>query len=772
MQTAVAGNVGNVPLELTSFVGRRREVTEAKRLLSVSRLVTLTGIGGVGKTRLAMRVGADSRRAFDDGVWIVELAELTDSSLLAQTVASALRLRDQSARSPLDTVIEHLAPRRLLLVLDNCEHVVAAVASLVEALLRACPELRILAASRESLGIGGEAVLRVPPLTVPDQDRPPSLQGLPRYEAMTLFAERAASAVPDFELTADNMVAVAAICRQLDGLPLPIELAAVRLRAMSAEQILHRLTDRYRLLTVGSRGAPTRQQTLRASIDWSYELCSPQEQGLWSRLAVFAGSFELDAAEGVCAGELTVHEVLDVVALLVEKSILIREGSGAVVRYRLLETLREYGREKLQESGEYEALHRRHHGWYERLARASESEWIGPKQVEWIHRLDREQPNLRDALHFGLVELDDEACLRIANDLYPFWFCRGQLSEGRRWYERALARHSGAPTAARLTALDASSVMAGMQGDLVAAAAAVEEGRGIAEQLGDPLSRARIAHASGFLAIFSGDLEGAAASFEVSIEASAVVGDLLRPIGGLLGLGLASGLLGDEKRSIECHEQVLAITEPRGESFYRAYSLWALGLAVLRKPDIAKASELVKQGLQLTRLVDDPLCGLWCLEALAWIAAAEHAEQRAAVLLGAAGALARSIGNAPVSIPNLLVHHDESERRTRAVLGERAFETSVREGAAMSVEDAVAFALGERTSQVRDTAEASTLTKRERQVADLVAQGMTNKAIAAQLVISQRTAQGHVEHVLAKLGFSSRAQIAAWVVERAQVEPR
>lgn len=333
-------------MELTSFVGRRRELADAKTKLSVSRLVTLAGIGGVGKTRLALRVAADARPRFADGVRLVELGDLPDDLPLEDAVAAALGLRDQSARPLRDVLVEYLVSRRLLLVLDNCEQVVNAVAGLVEALLHTCPDLRILATSREALGIGGEAVLRVPPLTVPEAVHRPSLRAMPRYDAVTLFAERAAAAVPGFELTEDNHLGVARICHQLDGLPLPIELAAARLRAMSVEQILQRLTDRYKLLTLGSRGAPTRQQTLRLCVDWSYELCTQQEQQLWARLSVFAGSFELDAAESICAGDLVPEDLLDVVASLVDKSVLIREEAGAVVRFRLLETLaeRSFGR--------------------------------------------------------------------------------------------------------------------------------------------------------------------------------------------------------------------------------------------------------------------------------------------------------------------------------------------------------------------------------------------------------------------------------------------
>ncbi|QDQ95071.1 protein kinase [Rhodococcus sp. WB9] len=770
---AVGSSAGQLPLELTSFVGRRRELTEAQNLLSVSRLVTLTGIGGVGKTRLALRVAADTRQGFGDGVRWVELGELQDGSLVVDMVAAALGIRDRSARALDDVVAEFLGPRHLLLVLDNCEQVVDAVAALVEMLLRSCPELRILTTSREPLGIGGEAVLRVPPMTVPDPDREPSLAGLPRYDAVRLFAQRAAAAVPGFELTEDNRGAVARICRQLDGLPLPIELAAARLRAMSPEQILQRLTHRYELLTRGSRGAPTRQQTLRLSIDWSHDLCTPAEQQLWARLSVFAGSVELDAAEDVCGDGVAPDDVLDVVTSLVDKSILIREDAGPVVRFRMLETLRDYGREKSEQSGEHPVLRRRHRDWYQQLVSQAQAQWISPRQREWIARLEREQPNLREAMEFCLSEPGDDttAGLRIAVALFQFWLSRGLLSEGRHWFERALAHRPGQPTAARVEALYADSVLAELQGEIASGTARVEEARALAEQFADPLVHARVAHADGLLALYSGDIPHACTRLEEALTVFGARGDLSERVWILMMLGVAYELRGDAPRAITCHQQVLAITEANGESVFRSYSLWALGVAVFRQGDRGRAVRLLEQCLRLTRLVDEPLAAAVTLEALAWTAGAENSAHRAAVLLGAAEALGRSLGSTPVLFHNMLAHHEDCERLARRALGERAFESARREGAALGFEEAVAYALGEHPPAVAPPAgHTPSLTKRERQVADLIAQGLTNKAIATRLVISQRTAQGHVEHILTKLGFTSRAQIAAWVAEHAQDE--
>ncbi|WAM12179.1 protein kinase domain-containing protein [Rhodococcus sp. JS3073] len=757
---------GRLPLELTSFVGRRHELTEAKNLLAGSRLATLTGIGGVGKTRLAMRVASAVRREYADGVRLVELGELHDESSLVDTVAAAVGLRDDSGRPLREVLVEHLAVQELLLVLDNCEHLVDAVAELAGVLLHTCPGLRILATSREPLGIGGEALLRVPPLAVPDPDRRPSLRGLTKYDAVSLFAERAAAAVPGFVLTEENAAAVAGICRRLDGLPLPIELAAARLRAMSPEQILQRLTDRYALLTRGSRGAPTRQQTLRLSVDWSFELCSAGEQLVWGRVSVFAGSFELDAAEQVCGDGLAPDELLDTLTSLVEKSILIREESGAVVRFRMLETLREYGCEKLQQAGEFLSVRRLHRDWYEGLALAAEAEWISAHQLDWITRLKREQPNLREALEFSLAD-DPAAGLRTATALFLFWGSQGSYNEGRRWLGQLLARQSGPPTVEWIKALQRAGMMADVQGDLEAGAALVAEGRALVAHTSDPMMRALIAYSAGMLALYSGELASATSHLETALAVFGERGDRLLEVAALYPLGLAYGLRGSTDPAIEHLERVLAITEQHGEKMYRSHSSWALGIAAWRQGDTDRAVRVLEQSLELTRQVHGPRVAAAGLEALAWIACGRRDEPRAAVLLGAAAGLARSVGSDVVIYSDLLVYHDECEKKSRSRLGEKAFGAAHRKGEQLGFDAAIAYALHEHPPGISapGTDASTRLTKRERQVADLVAEGLTNQAIADRLVISPRTAQGHVEHILAKLGFTSRAQIAAWVVE-------
>ena len=755
-----------LPLELTTFVDRRRELAEAKNLLSSARLVTLTGIGGVGKTRLALRAMSGVRREFIDGVWLVELADVADPSLVVDVVASTLGLRDDPARPLRTVVVEFLSARKSLLVLDNCEQLVAAVAELVEVWLRECSNVRILVTSREPLNVAGEAVLRVPPLEVPEPGREPSVGGLACSDAVTLFVDRATAAVPGFELGEDNKIAVARICARLDGLPLAIELAAARMRTMSPEQILARLDDRYALLTRASRSAPTRQQTLRWCIDWSYELCSPSERQLWARLSAFAGGFELDTVEGVCGADLATEDLLDVLSSLVDKSIVIRDEADGVVRLRMLETVRDYGRQRLGESGEEQRLRRRHRDWFQQLALAAEAEWISDRQLYWMARLVREQANLRDALEYCLSEDTEEAAaagLRTATALFMFWYFRGLYGECRRWIDRLLNHPAGQAVPERVKALHAGAVMAVMQGDVSAGAALVEEGRALAEQTATPMNQSLIAYADGVVAMFRGDLESAASSLE---HAVALLGSMRQRFpyaaglyaAALFVLGSVRALAGDTERATECHRQLISITETSGESLFRSIALWGLGTAAWRQGDVSRAIGLLEDALRVNRRMRSLFVVTLVLEVLAWAVGSDGDAERAAVLMGAAEERQRSIGN-PTSILPILSYHDDCERITRSALGAREFDAAVRKGRAMRMDEAVAYVLGEQPTP--PPSPFSSLTRRERQVADLIAQGLTNKQIAAKLVISQRTVDGHVEHILTKLGFTSRAQIAA-----------
>lgn len=683
--------LGNLPLELTTFVGRNSELSQVKKALSKSRLVTLTGISGIGKTRLALRAATEARPDFTGGVWFADLSEVRDGSRLVDAVAATFGLRDESGRPLHDVLIEHLSTRQLLLVLDNCEQVVDAVARFAETLLRAAPELRILATSLEQLGIGGELALPLSPLAGSDAAAESVGDGLPDSDAVALFAERAAAAVPDFELTDDNAATVVRICSQLDGLPLAIELAAARLRVMSPEQILERLADRYSLLTHGHRGAPTRQQTLSCSIGWSYDLCTAAEQELWGRLSVFAGSFELEAAEGICAGGLGPDSLVDLVSSLVEKSILIRAESKGVVRFRFLETVREYGRKQVADTVRYAELRRRHADWYRQLVRDAAAEWVSPRQVEWIDRLERDLVNVRAALEFMLAE-DSEAALAMAADLSPFWVSRGLLGEGRRWLDQALVAATNEPSAQRVAALYYATLLAGLQGDPAAGTTRARELQDVAEQSAEGTAHTLAVIAAGFAALFGGDLSRAC---ELLDDVVGVCANLTTRLEALLILGWAHELRGDLDQALAVNERALALTELHGESVLRSYALWATGIARWREGNHGAGAELLKRGLRLAQQLNDRRTAASCIAALAWISGDTAEPRRAVVMMAAADALGQAVHSSVVVFPKLLEHEADCERQARDALGAEGYESARRKGSSMGFSEAVAYALAE-----------------------------------------------------------------------------
>ncbi|GAA3432648.1 ATP-binding protein [Kutzneria kofuensis] len=765
---------GNLPADVTSFVGRRREVSEAKRLLSSTRLLTLTGVGGVGKTRLALRVAAGVRRAFTDGVWLVELAALQDRALLEQTVADAVGLRDQSARSPREIVVGHLRDKQALLVLDNCEHLVDRCAGLAADLLPAAPGVRILATSRHALSTPGEHIFSVPPLPLPDPERPPQRGKLVGNEAIHLFVERATLVRPGFDVTTGNHATLARICRRLDGLPLAIELAAARLRALSPEQILARLDDRFRLLRGGSRVVLPRHQTLRAVVDWSYQLCSPPEQALWARVSVFAGGFDLDAAEAVCAGDGIARDgVLDLVAGLVDESILIKEDADQAlpVRYRLLETIAHYGRDVLRAAGGEAVLRRRHRDYYLDLAERGEAEWFGPTQLEVFARTRCEHANLRRALEYCLTMPDESRVgLRMAAALYFYWHC-GHVAEGRHWLDRALAVDTES-SSARAVALWSNAHLAVLQGDISTGTAMAQESRDWAQLRGDASVLAYAISMLGVAAVFGGDLPRAQALLEDALARFEALGELnTTVIIAYVGLILGAAFQGDLGRAVTLGEHARALCERHGEQRGWALTFYALTLAEWKRGELALASTYAKDSLQVMRAFDDTFCMVLMVERLAWIAGTAGEGERTAVLLGVAHQIWPLVGGRPLmGSPHYLAAREACERQARCALGDRAFQAAFDRGTALDLDQAIVYALDEKPGPDPSAATAAgtagtSLTRRERQVAELVAEGLSNKEIAARLVIAQRTAEGHVERVLAKLGFTKRTQLAAWIVE-------
>jgi len=543
---------------------------------------------------------------------------------------------------------------------------------------------------------------------------------------------------------------------------------------LSAEQIEERLGDRLGLLTRGGRARPARQQTLRASIEWSYELCSRAERLLWARCSVFASGFELDAAEDICADHrLAGGDMVDLLAELAGKSILAVEHREGVARYRLPEILREYGRGRLQESGEDTALRRRHRDWHERLARRADTGWLSPQMTEWVARLFREHANVAAAQDFCQAEPGEaEAGLRIALHVWLLYYWgAGHVSEGRHRLGQALAE-AGEPTVWRARGLLLASFLAAVSGDRGAAQALLEQGSGLAGQLDDPATRAFAAWAAGHVCLFAGDLPHAIAHCEdglAVLPAGAVCGRERARL--LVCLSEAAGLAGDEDRAVACHREVLALTEAGSEfirRWYSAWTLWGLGAAAWRRGDLDRATGLQQQSLRLLARNDERLGSTRCVEALAWIAASRQQYERAAVLLGAATGLWQSMGTTLDGFGHLLGFQRDCERQGRQALGEAAFQAAYHRGLDLPAADAAAYALQQPPEKpqkkplARAVSEAAPLTPRELQVARLIAGGRSNREIAAELVISQRTAENHVEHILTKLGFTSRAQVAAW----------
>jgi predicted ATPase len=498
----------NLPLELTSFVGREREKAEVGRLLEDSRLLTLTGPGGSGKTRLALTVASEAKRGFEDGVWLVELAPLSGPDLVPQAVASALGVRESPGTMLADSLAQHLETRGLLLVLDNCEHLIEACASLAETLLRRCPDLRILATSRAALGVAGENLFDVPPLSLPDPRRGSSVGSLPEYEAVRLFVERAGAVRPGFSIAKENALAVAQICYRLDGIPLALELAAARAKVLSVVQISQRLDDSFALLTHGGRTAMPHHKTLRAAMDWSYDLLTDREQILLGRLSVFAGGFTLEAVEAVGRGEgVEQAEVVELLASLVDESLVLVMERDGEIRYRLLETVRQYGREKLEESGEAERVLRRHAGFY--LALAEGADLMSRDQAAWLERLETEHDNFRAALALSLEgggAPSEESVLsgsRMAVALWPFWYTRGYLSEGRWWLENAIEKGGPETSPTKAAALTGAGYIALFQGDYRAARAFLDRGLALYRELGDDEGVASSLIYLGFVAMLS-----------------------------------------------------------------------------------------------------------------------------------------------------------------------------------------------------------------------------------------------------------------------------
>ncbi len=759
---------GNLPADTTSFVGRRHDVAEVKRLLTKARLVTLTGVGGVGKTRLALQTGAELRRAFEDGVWLVELAGLEDPALIAHTMLESLGVHDATGRAKATVLAEHLRERRSLVILDNCEHLVDACANLAEELLRAAPGLRLLTTSRERLRLGCEHLWPVASLPVPREPLPAG--GWLRYPALTLFGERAAAVEPGFTITDENQDRVAQVCRLLAGIPLALELAAVRLRALTLDELAAGLRDCFRVLATGKRGGLPRHQTLRAAVEWSFALCTPAERRLWARMSVFPGSFDIVAAERVGTGPgLPTEAVLGGLIALVDKSVLGGEHSGERARFRLPEPLRQYGQEKLRELGDEPATLRRHRDYYLELAEQNERDWFGPRQVEIFESTHLEHPNLRAALDFSLSTAGERLVgLRLAGTLWFHWAGCGMLGEGRFWLDRALTT-TPAPGPERAKALWVNGYVATLQGDIPGAVGLLEECRAYAGKVGDDVALAYATHRLGCTNLVGDDVGHAESLFKEAQDRYGQLSELNSNVMlAAIERAIASVFLGDLDRAAALCEEASAVGTAHGEQWAYAYSVYTQALVSLSRGDLPQARELGRTCLRIKRTFNDLLGIVLAVEVLAWTEAAREDWERAATLLGAAQRIWPSVGFPMFGSRYFGAPHGECTTRTRAALGDVLFETARSRGKELSLQEAISYALEDAVPAVAAAAPVvpDPLTDRELEVAKLITGGLSNREIADRLVISPRTAEGHVNRILRKLGFDSRTQIAAWIAAR------
>jgi non-specific serine/threonine protein kinase len=741
---------------LTSFVGREREVAAVADLLRREgvRLVTLTGPGGVGKTRLALRVAEDLEAAFADGVAFADLTPLADPALVAPTVAQTLGVREAGDRPVAERLADALRDRRLLLVLDNFERVVEA-APLVTALLAGCARVKALVTSREPLRLAAERVVAVPPLPLPDPAIP--TRELAASEAVRLFVERAQAARADFALTGANAPAVAEVCRRLDGLPLAIELAAARVAHLPPAALLARLERRLPLLTGGSRDLPARQRTMRDAIAWSDDLLNAAEQALFRRLAVFAGGFGLEAAAAV-AGEIGV-DVLDGVASLVAKGLLRQEdGPDGEPRYRMLETVREFGLERLEASGEAESIRRNHALVFLALAEAiRDAFWHGASDAWWA-RLPPEHENCRVALAWTLARGETDLALRLASALEPLWWVLGHHGEGRQWLDRALDLDDGEPSLSRVRALVVASRLACFLGDLGSAGQRAEAARAQARAIGDQEGTGHALFQLAFVAVQRNEVDLAT---ELELEALA----LFRAVGHRAMAAYTLRHLadfGDPARAPALLEEALELFRAAGHASGTAAALSTLGRVLLERGDIARAFDLVRESLTLRVEMQDRWGLPLSVEGMAAIAAGTGRPDQAVCLYGAAATLRETIGVAIV-----WEHRARYERnlaRLRAALSAEAFAEAWAAGRSLTPEQAIAEALTvtlDRAGETTPGADTYGLSQRELDVLRLVADGRSDREIAAALFVGPATVRTHLTNAFGKLGVGSRTAAVA-----------
>ena len=770
---------GQLPAEVTGFVGRASELAWLATLLDRARLITVVGPGGVGKTRVALRAAARAADDYPDGIRLVELSGLRDPALLPDAVANCLGLHEQDDRTQLATVLDHLRTRRLLLILDTCEHMVDACALLAEAVLRQTAAVTVLATSRQPLDVPGEHMFRLQPLPVPDPaEAAPAASPAGSGDAVELFAQRAIAAVPGFAVTAANRADVVRLCRRLDGIPLAIELAAVRLRALPLPELTDRLENRFHVLTGGRRGIVSRHQTLRTAIEWSYGLCTPAERALWDRLSVFAGNFDVAAAEDVGACDMVPRDrVLQVLISLVDKSVVLRDGpdGSAGTRYRLLDSLREFAAQRLAASGQEADCRARHIARYLAMARSFGRNFADDDQLARLRQLRAEHDNIRAALEYAFAGPGwDRDAAELACVLYSYWHISGSLREGAYWLDKVLDTFPGpAPSPERASALIDRGLIGAVQGHPEAVARA-RAGTEMAALLRDERLRARGYLALNLALTFAGYHDEAVDAGEQARQRLAAAGSRV----GLSCLDAQMGLLyqlsGNFDQSVDsCQHGLRGLSE--GERWLRGYLHVISALALYQQPGKeAECAEALRQGLAAKHELGDFVGGAFALEVLAWLAADAGRCERAGWLLGAAHSLWERAGTRLGNNAIMEEFHQRAVAEAADALGAARYDALHAAGAAQPLDVIVTLAIGDADSLTSGSGsgagcrdgQAGGLTKREQQIAALVASGLSNREIAEKLDISKRTVDAHVDHIFAKLGISSRVQLTVWLREQ------
>ncbi|MET0703192.1 MAG: LuxR C-terminal-related transcriptional regulator [Mycobacterium sp.] len=753
---------------LDRLVARRHDLDGAQRALSESRLLTFTGPGGVGKTRLGLELAYRAGNKYPDGAWLVRLADLSIDAGTADVYAAmiaALGISDQSATEPREKLLSFLAQRKLLVVLDNCEHVLASIRAVLPVLLHEAAHLRVIATSREPLAVAGEVLRPVFPLSVPELGTP--VGQLIADGSVSLLIERARAVDPDFQLTDDNAEAVIELCRLLEGIPLAIELAAVKLRALSVEQVVQRFGQRLTSLTAPATASSARHQSLRSMVDWSYELCPYNAQVLWRRLSVFPGTFDLELAESVCAfGELDPDEVIDSIERLVGQSILLTGQAAGAMRYRLLAPLREVAGELAEQAGETAELQRRHRDAMLRRAQQVVQQWCGPQQDVLIARMGLDHANYVAALQWSAAtEGEEQTGLLLLAALRYHWLSGGLLAEGRMRIETMLAA-VGEPSAARAECLWVASWIALVQGDRHQTERWLEELAVLAKQSDDPRLDLHVHHWTGLLAMFTGDVDGAVRGLRVAVDGYRARGDREMELTARYALATALMVGGHAEDALTISSETVALCDENGERNARAYAQWAAGVAHWTLGDLDEAERSARNVLKTHRTMADGIGVALTTELLSWIAYDRKQVAHAEALSAAARHVWRTLGTSIEAFGPQLSRFAEGHappRRAARVPDEGHVAHRFRD-----LDDVIDFVLGVGGDRVGPgrTDDAALLTKRELEVAELIESGLSNREIAERLV-SKRTTDGYVERILAQLGFSSRAQVAVWKARHA-----